>query len=160
MGRKKKIQDLELAYLFNLGLNQQEIADKLGVGRSSVTNALKRLRAEQPELLELVSVDEFRKNEGTELGSMRQMLLAAMKKKLRKTPLSQISLLQLNTLYGTLFDKDRLLNDQSTENHAVVTYNKLDDATHKIVGDAVKQLTEQMMKTSRKEGEDDESNYN
>ena len=153
MGRKKKIQDLELAYLVSLGMSQQEIADKLDVGRSSVTNAMKRLRAEQPQLLEMVSAEEFKKKEGNELDMLRQMIIGALKKKIRNTSLSQMSLLQLNTLYGTLFDKSRLLNDQSTENHAVVTYNQLDEKTHQIIGDTVAQLTADMMKKSTAQAE-------
>jgi len=153
VGRKKKIQDLELAYLVSLGMSQQEIADKLDVGRSSVTNAMKRLRAEQPQLLEMVSAEEFKKKEGNELDMLRQMIIGALKKKIRNTSLSQMSLLQLNTLYGTLFDKSRLLNDQSTENHAVVTYNQLDEKTHQIIGDTVAQLTADMMKKSTAQAE-------
>ena len=153
MGRKKKVLDMELAYLVGLGMSQQEIADKLEVGRSTVTLALKRLRAEQPQLLDLKSAEEFNKGEGSELDAIRQMVIGALKKKIRNTPLSQMSILQLNTLYGTLFDKKRLLNDQSTENHAVVTYNQLDATTHRIIGETVKQLTEGLMADSHKQAE-------
>lgn len=149
MGRKKKIQDLELAYLVGAGLNQREIAEKLEVSRSSVTLAIKRMKEEQPELLEEKSIEDFRKGEADDLATMRRLIVAALKKKLRTTSLKNISLQQLGMLYGIMFDKDRLLNDQSTENHAVRTYSQLDGETRAVIGDAVRRLTDGMLNEAR-----------
>ena len=151
MGRKAKINDLELIYLYGMKLTHDEIAEKLGVTRSSVTNRLSKLKQESPELLIAKDVQEFRKQETDDLANMRRMILAALKQKLVKTNLSQVSLQQLGAIYGILFDKDRLLRGEATEHIAHATYNQLDDKTRKVIGDAVKQLTDQMMTEARAE---------
>lgn len=56
--------------------------------------------------------------------------------------------------YGILFDKDRLLRGEATEHVAHASYQQLDDKTRKVIGDAVKQLTSNMLDEARKEHDD------
>lgn len=148
MGRKRKIQDLELAYLYGLGMTNQEIADKIGVTQPAVSNALKKLRKESPELLEEQGTELFRAGESDRLAEMRKIILGSIRRKLSTMSLGTVSLQQLATLYGVLFDKDRLLRGESTEHIATASYTQLDDKTKSVISNAVKELTSQMLEVA------------
>ena len=154
MGRKRKIQDLELAFLIGKGMNQREIAEALNVSRPTVSDAIKHLRATQPELLEEMSTEDFRKGETDDLANMRRVVLQSMKRKLNTTSLNAISIQQLSVVYGILFEKDRLLRGEATEHIATATYAQLDSKTRAVIGDAVKQLTEDMRKQAQEKRDD------
>lgn len=154
-GRPRKIQDLELAFLLSKGLSQKEISLQLGVHYQTVKDGIKRLRKEQPELLELASIEDFRKGESDDIAGLRRIILGGLRKKLTTMSLSNISLSQLGVIYGILFEKDRLLRGEATEHIATATYNELDDKTRAVIGDAVKQLTSDMLQKSRAAALDD-----
>ena len=151
MGRKKKINDLELVYLHGLGLTQENMAQKLDVSVSTVKNALARLREEFPDLLKIKDLEEFRREESDHLGSLRQMILSALKQKVLKMNLSQVSFQQLSTIYGVLFDKDRLLRGEATEHVAHATITSLDKEDRKLLQDTVRQMTERALQQSSNE---------
>jgi transposase len=148
-GRKRKISDLELAFLVAKGMNQTEIAEKLGVARVTVRGAMKRMREECPELLEEMSTEDFRKGESDDLANLRRIVLYSLRRKMNTMSLASISLQQLGVLYGIMFEKDRLLRGEATEHIAAATYQQLDSKTLAVIGDAVKTLTKGMLVDSR-----------
>jgi len=157
MGRDRKVTDLELSYLSGMGYTHDEMAEKLGVSRSTITSNLLRLKKESPELLNMIEVEEFRKQETDDLARLRQIILGSIRKKLNTTSLSTVSMQQLATLYGILFDKDRLLRGEATEHIATATYNQIDDKTREAIGDAVKQITQNMLDEAQHERELEDS---
>jgi hypothetical protein len=153
LGRRRKINDLELAYLIGCGLTAKEMAEKLSCSVPTVNNGIKHLRATQPELLEERSLEEFRKGETDELANLRRILVSSMRRKLTTTSLSAVSLQQLGVLYGIIFEKDRLLRGEATEHIATQTYNQLDSKTRNVIANTVKELTSKMI-TDAKEKRD------
>lgn len=154
MGRKKKISDLELAFLAGQNLTHQEMADLLDVSRSTITARMASLEKKSPELLRISDINTFRKEETDRIAGLRQLMLNAVEHKLKNTVVSQESLVTLMKAYGILFDKDRLLRGEATEHVAHASYQQLDDKTRKVIGDAVKQLTSNMLDEARKEHDD------
>jgi hypothetical protein len=151
MGRKKKINDLELVYLYGLGMTQENIAQKLDVSVSTVKKALAQMREEFPDLLKVKDLKEFRREESDHLGSLRQMILGAMKQKVMRMNLNQVSFQQLSMIYGVLFDKDRLLRGEATEHVAHATITKLDAEDRKLLSETVRQMTERALTQSSTE---------
>jgi transcriptional regulator with XRE-family HTH domain len=147
MGRKRKINDLELIYLHGLGLTQQQMADRLEVTRSTVTHALSRIKQENPDILKLGDVGEFRVGESDQLAMIRQLVLTAMRQKVLKMNLSQISFQQLAVLYGTIFDKDRLLRGEATE-HVAHVHKQLDKEDKKLLQETIRKMTERALTQS------------
>ncbi len=156
MGRPRIIQDLELAFLVGKGMTQKEIAEQLKVSLPTVKDALRRVRAEHPELLEEKTIEVFRQEESDDLANMRRVILHSLRRKLNTLSLSTVSIQQLSTLYGILFDKDRLLRGEATEHIATATYNQLDNKTREVIGDAVKKLTVQMISEAQKSESEEE----
>jgi transcriptional regulator with XRE-family HTH domain len=148
MGRKKKINDLELIYLHGLGLTQEQMAQKLDVSRSTVTHALKKLKDEYPDLLRVKDLEEFRRDESDHLAQLRQMMLGALKQKVLKMNLNQISFQQLSLIYGVLFDKDRLLRGEATEHVAHLSQHQLSSEDRALLKDTVRQMTTRALKAS------------
>lgn len=155
MGRKRKINDLELIYLHGLGLTQQQIADKLDVNRTTVTLAIGKLKKEYPELLESEDLEEFRNRESDHLGELRKMLLFALKQKVMKMDLKNISFQQLSTLYGTIFDKDRLLRGEATEHVAHANVHQLSDEDRALLKSTIGEMTKRALLTSSEEALDE-----
>ena len=137
--------------MVGMGMNHREIAEKLDCSRGAISLAIKKLRETAPELLALQSVEDFRKNETVDLAGLRQVVLGALRRKLNTTSLAAISIQQLATLYGIMFDKDRLLRGESTEHIATASYAELDSKTRETIADAVKQITCNMISESQKE---------
>lgn len=151
MGRKRKINDLELIYLHGLGMTHQQIADKLGVTRSTVTVAIGKIKDEYPDLLKAEDLETFRNRESDHLGELRRFLLAAIKQKVLKMNLNQISFQQLSTLYGTIFDKDRLLRGEATEHVAHAHKGMLDAEDRKLLKETISKMTQRALTQSSKE---------
>ena len=154
-GRPREISDLELAFCMAQGMTQKEIAEKMSCNVSTIAKNVKRMREENPELLEEMSTEEFRKKESDDLANMRRIILKGIRRKLTTMSLNSISLQQLGVIYGIMFEKDRLLRGEATEHIATATYNQLDDKTLAVVGDAVKKLTNEMLQESRSKVEED-----
>jgi hypothetical protein len=150
MGRHAKINDLELIFLYGIGLTQDQMAHKLEVSRSAVAQRLRKLRDENPELLKEDTVTEFRAGESDELATLRKIILRSMKTRVMKD-LKSISLSQLSTLYGILFDKDRLLRGEATEHVAHAHLHKqLDQEDIKAIEEAVQKMTTKAIEDSMK----------
>lgn len=148
MARKSKINEQDVLNLYATGKTHQEIADTLKVSRGSVTKVLLRLREERPELFQVVSTSEYRKSESDKLAEGRRLVVERIMQKLKSG--QDISLNQLGTIFGILFDKDRLLRGEATEHVAHASYAQLDDKSRKVIGNAVKELTQHMLDESRK----------
>jgi len=74
MGRKRVIDDQRLLVLIGRGFNHSQIADELGVGRSTVTKAIKRLEETNPNLFCEASVEQFKLDEADNLAKARMYI--------------------------------------------------------------------------------------
>lgn len=102
------------------GLTYEEIGERLGgFDKSSVCRALHQFTAllEHPE-----SVKTYRENEADLLDAVRMKLITSLPNDLAvQKGKGKLSGYQKVGMYGILFDKTRLLRDQSTENVSNLT---------------------------------------
>jgi len=152
MARHQEINELEVIYLHGMGMTHQQIGDKLGYARTTVTKALARIKDQFPELLELEGLDTFRRSESDQITHIRQLLLKAMKQKVLKMDLGKVTFQQLSVLYGILFDKDRILHNQPTEltAHAHI-HQMLGEDDIKTIKSAVQEMTKRALTESTAE---------
>jgi len=109
--------DLILYYIETKGLNQTEAAKMLGCDSSVISRRLKKIDY-QPGLIKSFAegrVDLLRFHQ-------REIL-----KQYTPTRLKKASMGELNNAFGTLFDKERLLLGQSTENIAYADMVKINE---------------------------------
>ena len=137
MGRKRRIEQDELVALATERLSDgtfrthKMMAEKLDVTTSAVTKALKKV---PPALLDSRDVMEFRRNRADAFAELqRQILMYISPDKLKKASLSQ-----LGTLLGIMYDKEALEQGRATSHVAVVSQQKMDPATVKLLKDAIK----------------------
>lgn len=136
-----------LKRLFDANFTHQEIADLMGVGRVTITNMVNKLGLKREQL----SPDEFRRQMSSKmLDKMNQLLSEMDANKIDKASLSQ-----LIVAFGTLFDKVRLHEGQSTENVAVGHIHKLDDRSLQAIREAIKASRDAKLEQARLEHKQD-----
>lgn len=117
-------------------------AEALGVTRGAI---IKR-RDDLPEGLLVKDITTFRKREADTLAHARQMVL-----RLLMTPkkLKASSAAQLSIIYGTLLDKERVIQGKPTEFVAHAHLSKMHPDDLKMVKDMIKQTTQRKLEASQ-----------
>jgi len=163
MGRKRVIDDQRLLLLLGKGLNHSQIADELGVGRSTVTKAIKRLEESNPNLFLETSVEQFKLEEADHLSKARMYIANLILPSLQAMNWKEMTPEMLRKL-GLLSDKflqmERLIRGESTSNQLVGVAHKYDQQQLDDMKQIAKRLSETMVSNSVKQieeykGEDD-----
>ena len=134
-----KFTDFELiGALMQYEGNITQTARALGVSRKAVRERKKKL----PEGVIASDVETFRSTRADTSAKMQQILLQYV------TPdkLKKASLQQIGTLFGIMYDKERLEQNLATEYIAHANYHRLDPEQLKMVKDLAKELTEKKLK--------------
>ena len=111
---KKKAWDVGKALQLRLvkHLTYEQVAALMGVSKHAVINGLKPL---MKLLQDPQAVTAFRENEAEILDSIRLLAVQGMGEQLSDPKRRKsMDMLRLNNLYGTLFDKQRLMRGEST----------------------------------------------
>ena len=135
---EKKFTDIELIEtLRNNQGNVSASAKDLGVSRQAIT----KRRANLPKGLETADVTDFRKNRATTFASLQQILLQYI------TPekLKKASIQQLGTLFGIMYDKERLERNLATEHIAHAHFQKLPPDQMASIRKLAQELTERKL---------------
>jgi hypothetical protein len=130
---KQKFTDIDMIAALNLHQgNITRAAKELGVTRAAVHNRIDTL----PQGVLTRDLSEFRRNRADTFADIQKIILQYI------TPekLKQASLQQLGTLFGIMYDKERLEQNLSTENIAHKHAQNLSDADR----DALKKLVKDM----------------
>jgi hypothetical protein len=136
---RQKFDDFELIAALNLhNGNISRAAQDLGVSRAAVIKRKKTL----PEGVIAPSVKEFREQRADTFARLQQILLQHI------TPqkLKGASLAQIGTLFGIMYDKERLEKNLATEHIAHAHYQMLNNDQLSKVKQLAKDLTEQKLK--------------
>jgi hypothetical protein len=122
----------------------QEMARHLGVTRPAVTRALAKI---PKSVLASHDVQTFRKNRADIFADMQRMILTYM------TPekLKGASINQLGTLFGIVYDKERLEKGQATAHVAQINRSMLDDESLKKVRQIVADITQKKIAEAKSE---------
>ena len=115
MGRPAVVTDEQLIPLMKEGLNHREISERLGVTRSAVTRAMKRV---DPTSILNFSVEEFKKKENEMSAKLRMQaynLLSLGLTKLQGDRCSVAELKQIAEIMRKLWDMERVTEGQPTE---------------------------------------------
>jgi DNA-binding MarR family transcriptional regulator len=151
MGRKRVIDDQRLLVLIGKGLNHSQIADELGVGRSTVTKAIKRLEESNPNLFCEVSVDQFKLDEADHLAKARMYIANLILPSLQALNWKEMTPEMLRKL-GLLSDKflqmERLIRGESTSNQFVGVAHKYDPDQLEDMKKIAKQLSSTIVEQS------------
>jgi predicted transcriptional regulator len=136
MGRKSKINEQELLLLYGMGKTHQEIATELNVSRGAVTKKINSLKESNPNLFNVMSVDEFRNKEAHILSDLRRVICMQFMDRIKNG--EKIPMTAMTNMIGTLIDKERLITDKSTSNvlHAHVIEGMSDKEKRLLAGDA------------------------
>ena len=111
MAAKRKFSDAEMIAMLNLNDgNISKTAEELGVSRSAIVQRKEAL----PEGALIQDIAEFKAKRADLFADLQ---LKAMGQ-ITADKLSKASIQQLSTFIGTMYDKERLENNQSTENVA------------------------------------------
>jgi len=111
MAAKKKFSDAEMIAMLNLNDgNISKTAEELGVSRSAIVQRKEAL----PKGALIQDIAEFKAKRADLFADLQ---LKAMGQ-ITADKLSKASIQQLSTFIGTMYDKERLENNQSTENVA------------------------------------------
>lgn len=119
--------------------SHQEMADKMGVARVTITRALQRVPEWQ---LKERDINQFKQDRADIFAAAQQLIL----KHVTEQKLKAASLQQLGTLFGIFYDKERLERGQATTHVAEVTYHKLDPDTQKFIEKAIQARTKAELK--------------
>ena len=133
----RKVNPQRALELHRKGMNNAEIARSMGVNTSTIYRFLQNTSAE------VQAVKQYREGRADALAKVQAMALDVQTRLLAGlddgvlaalTP-SQKSglLLSVNTVYGTLYDKERLETGKSTQNHSLIARmmgDALDSAHH------------------------------
>lgn len=104
-------KDHKIACMISMDMTHESIAKHLGVSRVSVTKRVGKIKDEAPWLLEVFDEDKFRANEATKVAEVRNRILQTLRN-LTPKQLAKMSVPQLTTAYGTLYDKDEKLEQR------------------------------------------------
>jgi len=135
----QRFSDMELIAALNLhNGNVSRAAQELGVTRAAVIKRKKVI----PEGVLAPTITEFRSHRADVFARLQQILLQHITAK----KLKNASLAQIGTLFGIMYDKERLEKNLSTENIAHNQYKTLTSADREMITDIVKKRTEQKLK--------------
>lgn len=125
-GKKTSPEKIEEIKALSLVYSPATIAEKTEVSLRTVYEVLKQKDSPQIEAIrqkkrqEIVEkVWDDKKGEILKLKTKGDMLLEAIDEE----KIARSRLTELSTAYGILFDKRRLLSDESTENYGLAIYN-------------------------------------
>jgi len=136
---KSKFDDFDLIAALNLhNGNISRAAQELGVTRAAVIKRKKTL----PEGVIAPTINEFRTMRADTFARLQQILL----QHITPAKLKGASLAQIGTLFGIMYDKERLERGQATEHIAHAHYEKLDDTQMKALKEFSKTMVERKMK--------------
>jgi hypothetical protein len=131
----QKFDDFELIAALNLNNNNiSRAAKELGVTRAAV---IKRKRL-LPDGVIAPTVREFREQRADTFSRLQQILL----QHITPAKLKGASLAQIGTLFGIMYDKERLERGQATEHIAHSHYEQLDDNQLKALKEFSKAMVE------------------
>lgn len=151
MGRKRVIDDQRLLVLIGKGLNHSQIADELGVGRSTVTKAIKRLEETNPNLFCESSVEQFKLEEADHLSKARMYIANLILPSLQAMNWKEMTPEMLRKL-GLLSDKflqmEKLIRGEATSNVAHGVVHKYDQAQLDDMKKIAKQLSSSVVNNS------------
>lgn len=158
MARKPTINTQQLLLLYGQpGMTHDEIAKQFGVSRVAVTRAINKLKKDQPELFNTMSVETFREEEPDRLASLRMTIFKIVEEKLKQVTLNDVgigNIQQFVNTIGMLIEKERLLRGQSTDNKAhihVHAHKNLDADTKRQMLEYIEALTLKQLEKSRAE---------
>jgi hypothetical protein len=135
----QRFSDMELIAALNLhNGNVSRAAKELGVTRAAVIKRRKVI----PEGVLAPTITEFRSQRADVFARLQQILLQHITEK----KLKGASLAQIGTLFGIMYDKERLEKNLSTENIAHNQYKTLTAADREMITAIVQQRTEQKLK--------------
>ena len=118
--------------------NVSRAAQELGVTRAAVIKRKKVI----PEGVLAPTVEEFRHQRADVFARLQQILLQHITVK----KLKGASLAQIGTLFGIMYDKERLEKNLATEHIAHAHYGLLDDQDKKWMKELVSKRTEKKLK--------------
>jgi transposase len=147
MGRKSQINEQELILYLGQGLTHQQIADKIGVSRPAVTKAVGKL---PKDLVIQKDLKQFRGMRADAFAEIQQSILNIIKSKLIREG-EKISVQQLGTLFGILYDKERLEQGKATEHVAHATFKQLTTEDRKMLKDFIKKRTKRIVDNAHKD---------
>jgi len=121
-----------------------EIAQQMGVSRPAVTKALAKL---PPSLLASNDVKTYRRHRADIFADFQRLILTYI------TPdkLKGASINQLGTLFGIVYDKEKLERGQATQHVAVMHKSMLDEASLKKVKEVIQEITQAQITAARNE---------
>jgi len=135
----QKFSDMELIAALNLhNGNVSRAAQELGVTRAAVIKRRKVI----PVGVLAPTITEFRSQRADVFARLQQILLQHITEK----KLKGASLAQIGTLFGIMYDKERLEKNLSTENIAHNQYKTLTAADREMIKEIVKSRTESKLK--------------
>jgi len=135
----QKFSDMELIAALNLhNGNVSRAAQELGVTRAAVIKRKKVI----PVGVLAPTITEFRSQRADVFARLQQILLQHITEK----KLKGASLAQIGTLFGIMYDKERLEKNLSTENIAHNQYKTLTAADREMIKEIVKSRTESKLK--------------
>ena len=136
---KQKFDDFELIAALNLhNGNISRAAQELGVTRAAVIKRKKTL----PEGVIAPTISEFRTQRADTFARLQQILL----QHITPAKLKGASLAQIGTLFGIMYDKERLERGQATEHIAHAHYEKLDETQLKALKEFSKTMVQDKLK--------------
>ena len=134
-----KFDDFEMIAALNLhNGNISRAAKELGVTRAAIIKRKKTL----PDGVIAPTIEEFRTQRADTFSRLQQILL----QHITPAKLKGASLAQIGTLFGIMYDKERLERGQATEHIAHAHYEALDDKQMKALKEFSKSMVERKMK--------------
>lgn len=122
--------------------NITKIASDLEVSRRAVREAIKLL----PKEFFIINNEQFRQARSDMFATIQRLGIQELVRKLSNpTEAKKISPQQLSVLIGTMYDKERLENNLSTENIAHNHYQQLDDEDRQMLKDFIQKRTEKKL---------------
>lgn len=148
--KRRKIDQQELIALATARkgdgspFTQEEIARHLGVTRPAVTKALKQI---PPSVLNSHDVNTFRNNRADIFAEFQRLILTYI------TPekLKGSSINQLGTLFGIVYDKERLEKGQATSHIAQVNMSMIDDKSMRKIREVIAEMTNAQLAKAKQE---------
>ena len=136
---EKKFTDIELITALDFHKNNvTRVAEELGVSRAAVIKRKKKI----PEGIITPDIETFRQERANIFASIQQTLL----RYITPTKLKAASLQQIGTLFGIMYDKERLEKNQATDFIAHAHFQMLAPDQMASIRNLAKELTERKLK--------------
>lgn len=136
----QRFSDMELIAALNVhNGNVSRAAQELGVTRAAVIKRRKVI----PDGVLSNTVEDFRLQRADTFARLQQIILQNVTEK----KLKGASLAQLGTLFGIMYDKERLEKNLSTENIAHKQYTSLDKTDKEMLKELVEKRTLKKLET-------------